>query len=104
MGGERAKRSSGPRAYNGRAQPLYVRQAYVVRMIDYFCDGDAPALDQLLERRYLYLVFEYMDTTLWREFTRRRGLFDRQIVVRMFRDVCLGVKHLHDVGIVHMVD
>ena len=70
-------------------------------MIDYFCDRDAAASGQGAERRCLYLVFEYMDTTLWREFSRSRGLFDRQMVVRIFRDVCLGMKHLHDVGIVH---
>ena len=70
-------------------------------MIDYFCDKDATASGQGSERRFLYLVFEYMDTTLWREFSRRKGLFDRQMTIRIFRDVCLGVKHLHDVGIVH---
>ena len=42
-----------------------------------------------------------MDTTLWHDFSRRGGRFDRQTVARMFRDVCLGVKHLHDLGIVH---
>ena len=73
----------------------------MVQMIDCFCDRDVGASDQGAESRNLYLVFEYMDTTLWREFSRRRGLSDRQIAVRMFRDVCLGVKHLHDVGIVH---
>ena len=70
-------------------------------MIDYFCDRDATALDPIIAKRYLYLVFEYMDTTLWREFQRRKGLFDRQMIIRMFRDICLGVKHLHEVGIVH---
>ena len=70
-------------------------------MLDYFCDRDATALDPIIAKRYLYLVFEYMDTTLWREFQRRKGLLDRQMIIRMFRDICLGVKHLHEVGIVH---
>ena len=70
-------------------------------MIDYFCDRDSAALDPIVARRYLYLVFENMDTTLWREFQNRKGLFDSQMIIRIFGDVCLGVKHLHEVGIVH---
>ena len=46
------------------------------------------------------LVFEYMDT-LWRELSKKRGLFDNQMAIRLFGDVCLGVTHLHDVGIAH---
>jgi serine/threonine protein kinase len=42
-----------------------------------------------------------MDTTLWREFQKRKGLFDRQMIIRIFGDVCRGVKHVHDLGIVH---
>jgi serine/threonine protein kinase len=70
-------------------------------MIDYFCDRDYAALDPIVARRLLYLVFEYMDTTLWREFQKRKGLFDRQMIIRIFGDVCRGVKHVHDLGIVH---
>ena len=74
-------------------------QAHVVTMTDYFCDtfGMGSACSQ----RCLYLVFEYMDTTVWHEFVRRKGLFDRQLCVCMFMDICRGVKHLHDLGIAH---
>jgi hypothetical protein len=73
-------------------------------MVDYFCDRDAVAPGQGSERRCLYLVFEHMDTTLRRELSRRRGLFVRRMAIRVFRDIRLGVKRLHDVGIVHMVN
>jgi serine/threonine protein kinase len=67
-------------------------------MIDYFCDvGVGSASSQ----RCLYLVFEYMDTTVWQEFVRRKGLFDRQLCVRIFTDICRGTQHMHDLGIVH---
>ena len=45
------------------------------------------------------MVFVYVDT-LWRELSKKRGLFDKQMAIRLFGDVCLGVTHLHDVGIV----
>jgi len=70
-------------------------------MIDYFCVRDYAAVDPIVARRFLYLVFDYMDTTLWREFQTRKGLFDRQMIIRIFGDVCRGVKHVHDLGIVH---
>jgi hypothetical protein len=71
-------------------------------MVDYFCDRDAVAPGQGSEWRCLFL--EHMDTTLRHELSRRRGLFVRRMAIRVFRDVRLGVKRLHDVGIVHMVN
>ena len=68
-------------------------------MIDYFCDS--LGVDAACSQRCLYLVFEYMDTTVWHEFTRRKGLFDRQLSVSIFTDICRGIKHLHDLGIAH---
>ena len=67
-------------------------------MIDYFCDAGVGTASS---QRCLYLVFEYMDTSLWHEFVRRKGLFDRQLCVRIFTDICRGVQHLHDLCIVH---
>ena len=68
-------------------------------MVDYFCDsfGTGAACSQ----RCLYMVFEYMDTTLWHEVARRKGLFDRQLCVSIFVDICRGIKHVHDLGIAH---
>ena len=68
-------------------------------MTDYFCDSFG--VDSACSQRCLYLVFEYMDTTVWHEVARRKGLFDRQLCVSIFADICRGVKHLHDLGIAH---
>ena len=65
--------------------------AHVVRMIDYFCDVGVGSASR---QRCLYLVFEYMDTTVWQEFVRRKGLFDRQLCVRIFTDICRGTQHM----------
>ena len=74
-------------------------QAHVVMMTDYFCD--AFGMGSACSQRCLYLVFEYMDTIVWHESVRRKGLFDTQLSVCMFTDICRGVKRLRDLDIAH---
>ena len=52
-------------------------------------------------RRYLYMVFDFMDNTLWRVWGGYRRVLPHAQVVRYINDLVSGVAHLHAHGIVH---
>ena len=70
----------------------------VLRLLDHFTvtKGRLPAKETML-----YLVFELMDSTLWRLWVRRRRLFPINDSVELVRQMLAGVAHLHAAGVVH---
>ena len=51
--------------------------------------------------RYLYMVFEFMDTTLWSMWMQRRRLLPLELVQSCLRQTAAGLGHLHSCGITH---
>ena len=49
----------------------------------------------------LYLVFEFMDTTLWSMWKQRRRLLPLEVVQSFLRQTAAGLGHLHTCGVVH---
>ena len=49
----------------------------------------------------LYMVFDFMDTTLWHMWTHRRQLLPPPVCIAALRQVAAAVGHVHDVGLVH---
>ena len=73
---------------------------HVVKMHDHF----VTPFQGSTSRGYLYLVFEFMENNLWdllKTPRGRRGLLDRSLAARYILHTCLGVNHLHELGIVH---
>ena len=70
MGGQGRGGEAGPRPFSSHRVVIVscrvsvLPQAHVVQMINCFCATDVAASDQGSTSRYLYWVFEYMDTTL----------------------------------------
>lgn len=70
----------------------------VLRLLDHFTvsQGRGQA-----KQTMLYLVFEFMDSTLWTLWVRRRRLFPMDVSVELIRQMVAGVAHLHSAGVVH---
>ena len=49
----------------------------------------------------LYMVFEFMDTTLWSMWKQRRRILPLEMVQSCLRQTAAGLGHLHSCGIVH---
>ena len=64
---------------------------HVMHLRDHFID----------KGRYLYMVFDFMDTTLWRRWTMRRRMLPSAMAIRFVTHAVSGVAHLHELGIVH---
>ena len=71
------------------------RHDHVMQLIDHFVASSDCKV------RYLYLVFELMDTTLWQMWTSRRRVLPFDLVARFVRHLVSGVAHLHRLGVVH---
>lgn len=52
-------------------------------------------------QRYLYMVFDFMDTTLWSIWVRHRRVLPHAQAVMYINDLVSGVAHLHAQGIAH---
>ena len=70
----------------------------VLRLLDHFIvpQGRLPA-----KKAMLYLVFEFMESSLWDAWVRRRRLFPIDVSVELIRQMVAGVAHLHAAGVVH---
>ncbi len=67
----------------------------VLKMLDHFTRVSTENV------RYLYLVVEFMSESLLHLWKHQRGFIERSSAVRYLQQICLGVAHLHDCGVVH---
>ena len=51
--------------------------------------------------RWMYMVFDFMDTNLWAYWNQRRRVLPMPIVVSLIRNLAGALGHLHFLGIVH---
>lgn len=51
--------------------------------------------------RWMYMVFDFMDTNLWTYWSQRRRVIPMPIVVSLIRNLAGALGHLHFLGIVH---
>ena len=56
---------------------------------------------EIKEGACLYMVFEFMDTTLWSMWKQRRRILPLEMVQSCLRQTAAGLGHLHACGIVH---
>ena len=71
--------------------------------------GPHPNLMNLLDHFYaqsvagkcLYMVFEFMDTTLWHMWKHRRRILPQALCVSFVSDMVGGITHLHLMEIIH---
>jgi len=67
-----------------------------MRLLDHFVvkpSKDRPA--------FLYMVFDFMDTSLWLLWKQHRRVLPPERAVRFIRHVAAGIAYLHEVGIAH---
>ena len=70
------------------------RHPNVMHLLDHFvCKGDLGTC--------LYMVFDFVDTTLWHMWRHRRGLLPIDTCVALVADLVHGIVHLHEHGIMH---
>jgi len=63
-------------------------------LLDHFvCKGTAGTC--------LYMVFDFMDTTLWHFWTQRRRVVPISQSIVLIRDLSSAIAHLHHVGVIH---
>ena len=56
---------------------------------------------EIKEGACLYMVFEFMDTTLWSMWKQRHRIMPLDKVQSCLRQTAAGLGHLHSCGIVH---
>lgn len=81
---------------------------HVMTLLDHFVDGgtsgeSASSQGGLASSQggFLYMVFDFMDTTLWRIWEGRRRLVPLELARRFSAQLASGVAHLHDRAVVH---
>ena len=70
------------------------RHPNVMSLLDHFTD-------EIGGRLCLYMVFDFMDATLWSMWKQRRRVLPLDMVQSSLCQLCAGVGHLHACGIVH---
>ena len=78
----------------------------VMRLLDHFVvdrsdSRSSQASSQCKTETYLYMVFDFMDCTLWHYWETRRRMVSPESSHRFILHAASGVAHLHEMGIVH---
>ena len=78
----------------------------VMRLVDHFVVGGSGSSSKQAPGKcnsdvYLYMVFDFMDSSLWQHWEMRRRLVSPGVAHGFILQGAAGVAHLHELGIVH---
>ena len=69
--------------------------ANVMGLLDHFVVCD------VVGKRFLYMVFDFMDTTVWHMWIQRRKVLPLGMLPDLLGQIARGLGHLHRCGLVH---
>ena len=73
----------------------HASHANVMGLLDHFVVCDAAG------KRFLYMVFDFMDTTVWHMWIQRRRVLPLGMLPDLLGQIARGLGHLHLCGLVH---